>query len=58
MKPSHAAVFFWLCKQCALKYSLKFNSREGLTLAPVVDAVRRRGGDPVVAVADTASTSV
>lgn len=56
MKPSHAAVFFWLCEECALKYSLKFNSREGLTLAPVVDAVRRRGGAPVVAVSELGST--
>jgi len=58
MKPRHPAIFFLLRKQCALKYSLKFNSRVGLTLAPVVAVIRRRGGDPVVAVADTASTSV
>ncbi len=55
-KPSHAAVFFWLCEQCSLKHSLKFNVREGLTLAPLTKAVKRHGAAPVVTVADQAST--
>lgn len=57
MKPSHASVFFWLCEQCSLKFSLKFNSREGLALAPLTDVVRRRGGAPVVAVTDLTQTA-
>ena len=42
LKPSHAAVFFWLCEQCSLKFSVKFNSQEGLSLAPLINAPRKR----------------
>ena len=48
LKPSHAAVFFWLCEQCSLQFSVKFNSQEGLSLAPLVNAPRKRAGAPVV----------
>ncbi len=48
LKPSHAAVFFWLCEQCSLKFSVKFNSQEGLSLAPLVNAPGKRASAPVV----------
>jgi len=58
LKPSQAAVFFWLCEQCSLRYSLKFNSREGLTLAPLANAVKKHGDAPVVAVSEPTPTQV
>jgi len=58
LKPSHAAVFFWLCEGCSVKHSLKFNVREGLTLAPLSSAVKRPGADPVVEVTDPTSNGV
>ena len=58
LKPPHAAVFFWLCEQCSLRYSLKFNVQEGLTLAPLANAVKRQGDAPVVAVSEPTSTHV
>ena len=48
LKPSHPAVFFWLCQQCSLKFSVKFNLQGGLSLAPLVNAPRKRVGAPVV----------
>ena len=58
LKPSHAAVFFWLCEQCSLRYSLKFNVQEGLTLAPLPNVQKRHGDAPVVAVSEPTSTHV
>lgn len=55
MKRSHASVFFWLCEQCSLKFSLRFKVREGLALAPLTGVLRERGGAMVVAVSDSAS---
>ena len=57
VKPSHAAVFFWLCQQCSTKHSLKFNFREGLALASLTDTANKCGTAPVVAVGETASAS-
>ena len=53
MKPSHAAVFFWLCEQCSLKYSLKFNFRDGLALASLTESAKKPGTAPVVAACGT-----
>ena len=58
LKPSHAAVFFWLCERCSLKHSLKFNFREGVTLASLPNAVQRHGTAPVVAVREATSIQV
>jgi len=56
-RPSHAAVFFWLCEQCSLKYSLKFNVREGLALVSLTDPARKQSTAPVVTVPDADSGS-
>lgn len=50
VKPSHAAVFFWLCQQCSLRHSLKFNFREGITLMPLKHPAMKSSAPPVVAV--------
>lgn len=39
--PSHATVFFWLCEDCSLKFTVSFSTREGVSLLPL--AQRRRG---------------
>jgi hypothetical protein len=56
LKPSHAQVFFWLCEQCSLKFSLRFNPQEGLSLTPLVNVPRKRSAAPVVTLGEAAST--
>jgi len=34
-KPSHASVFFWLCDECSLQYTLHFSTRKGITVLPL-----------------------
>ncbi len=34
LKPTQAVVFFWLCEHCSAIYSLRFDSRSGVTLVP------------------------
>ena len=43
---ARCAVFFWLCKDCAAKLSLRFNGRE-VSVMPL--ALPQREGGPVVA---------
>lgn len=45
-KPSHASVYFWLCGDCSRKYTLRFTSREGISVLPVGHPSGRR--NPVV----------
>ena len=52
LKPSHATVFFWLCQQCSSKHSLRFNFRDGISLAPLTKPVRKHSTAPVIAVED------
>jgi hypothetical protein len=49
-KPAHATVFFWLCEPCSAKYSLHFNFRDGIRLAPLEAHATRLGTAPVIAV--------
>jgi hypothetical protein len=51
-KPSHAAVFFWLCEHCSSQYSLRFNIRTGISLIPPTDSARKLSTAPVIAVED------
>ncbi len=55
LKPKHAAVFFWLCEPCSLKYLLRFNFREGLALTSRTSSSMRYGTAPVIAADDAAS---
>jgi hypothetical protein len=50
LKPSRATVFFWLCDRCSSKYSLKFNFRDGISLAPLTDPAKKLSTAPVIAV--------
>jgi hypothetical protein len=47
-KPSHAAIFFWLCKECCSHFSLKFDLRLGVKLVPELAVARRLPRTPVV----------
>lgn len=49
-KPSHATVFFWLCRECSTKYSLHFNFRDGARLVPRADGTAEPRTAPVIAV--------
>lgn len=53
LRPSRAAVFFWLCEDCVTKYSLRFNCREGVMLVPRPQSAQAMTTAPVIAVADT-----
>lgn len=53
LKPSHAAIFFWLCEQCSAQYSLRFEFRDGLTLVPLSHSQCPARHAPVVAVEKT-----
>lgn len=33
--PSHASVYFWLCHECAARYTLRFSSRDGVGTLPL-----------------------
>lgn len=48
--PSHAAVFFWLCEQCASQYSLRFSIRSGISLISPTYSARKLSTAPVIAV--------
>lgn len=50
LKPSHATVFFWMCEHCSSNYSLRFNFRDGISLAPLTKPVRKHSTAPVIAV--------
>lgn len=52
LKPSHGTVFFWLCEKCSSKYSLRFNFRDGISLAALMEPVREHSTAPVIAVED------
>ena len=54
LKPSHATVFFWLCEQCSVKYSLKFNFHDGIRIVPRTCRTENIGNAPVIAVDDSA----
>lgn len=49
-KPSHATVFFWLCEQCSMKYSLRFNSHDGVALVALENPAAKPRNAPVIAV--------
>ncbi len=49
-KPSHAAVFFWLCEHCSLQYSLRFNCEDEVSLVPWPHPSRKPTASPVIAV--------
>jgi hypothetical protein len=34
-QPSHASIFFWLCDECSLQYTLHFSTHEGITVLPL-----------------------
>jgi hypothetical protein len=51
MSPNRMAVFFWLCKQCSSRMSLKFNGRQAFVI-PVDSPTRGLGRTPVVAVGE------
>lgn len=40
-KPSHASIYFWLCEDCSLEYTLHFSSREGISVLPLQQARSR-----------------
>jgi hypothetical protein len=46
-KPSHASVYFWLCRDCSRKYTVQFSSRKGATVLPLIHRPHRLS--PVVA---------
>jgi hypothetical protein len=50
LKPSSAAVFFWLCDHCLANYSLRFNYQEGVTLVSHPSSQLLTMDAPVVAV--------
>ena len=50
--PSHASVYFWLCEECSLSYTLRFSAREGLSLRPMALSQCR----PAAVVADVRDT--
>ena len=33
--PSQASVYFWLCDDCSLKYTLQFSTRHGISVLPL-----------------------
>ena len=41
LKATRAVVFFWLWGQCSSKYSLCFNFRDGVSLAPLTSPARK-----------------
>lgn len=47
-KPSSATVYFWLCKNCCSRLSLKFDPLNGVSLRPVSDSVQALGEAPVI----------
>ena len=47
-KPSHAAIFFWLCEQCCSRFSLQFDLRLGVRLVPEHTPARRFSSSPVI----------
>ncbi len=49
-KPSHATVFFWLCKDCSSRYSLRFNCEDGVGLVPLPRPSNAPTAAPVIAV--------
>jgi hypothetical protein len=40
-KPSRASLFFWLCDQCSLQYTLHFSTQEGISVLPLQQPRRR-----------------
>ena len=52
LKPSHGTVFFWLCEKCSSKYSLRFNFRDGISLASLMEPARKHSTAAVIAVED------
>jgi len=33
-KPHHHTIFFWLCQNCAITFSLQFDPRNGVSVVP------------------------
>ena len=52
-KPSHASVYFWLCRECAKKYSMRFSSRDGVSILPL-NQDHIRGSDVVAHIGESA----
>lgn len=53
-KPSHASVYFWLCRDCARKFAVRFSPRAGLSLSPL-DHPPESGDSVVARAAETES---
>lgn len=47
-KPARAAIFFWLCERCCLRFSLKFDPPLGVRLVAERALVSRFSSTPVV----------
>ncbi len=47
ISPTRIAVFFWLCKECASRLSLRFDGRN-VTVVPCCDNARLVGRAPVI----------
>jgi hypothetical protein len=39
-KPSHASIFFWLCHDCSLEYTLQFSRHQGISVLPLQESRR------------------
>ena len=46
-KPSRATVYFWMCKDCSRRFSLKFDACTGVELVPTANR-GQIGNSPVV----------
>ena len=51
MSSSHCAVFFWLCKECSRRLSLKFDGRQ-VTVRPLNSPFQGNARHPIVAVGE------
>ncbi len=54
-RPSRAAVFFWLCENCAATYTLKFNYQDGVSLVPLPHTAAPLTSAPVVSISASES---
>ncbi len=51
-KPSHASVYFWLCRDCSRRYSLAFSPKEGVSIVPLGPTGGRQFGGGHTAAAE------
>jgi len=56
LKPSAAAVYFWLCERCCAKFMLTFEPHTGVILHPLSSSGARIGEGPVI-IPHTSATS-